>query len=72
MLIFAGLIGLFPKNLPKKNEAIKKEMDSENGGLPLENNEKHDSEETKVQLKSKFLPLLNHNVFFCCNLKCMF
>lgn len=52
MFIFAGLIGLFPKNLPKKKKiAVEYEIDGEKCAPSVEIADKHDDDD--VKLKSK-------------------
>lgn len=53
MFIFAGLIGLFPKHLPKKRKkVVVNEFDREKCEQTLEIDDKNDDKE--VNLKSKF------------------
>lgn len=53
MFIFAGLIGLFPKHLPKKKKkVVDYEIGSEKCDQSVENVNKHDDKD--VNLKSKF------------------
>lgn len=47
MFVFAGLVGLFPKNLPKKKKVVENGTDGEK----FEFAEKHEPAE-KVELKS--------------------
>lgn len=53
MFIFAGLIGLFPKHLPKKRKkVVVNEFDREKCEQNLEIVEKYDDKD--INLKSKF------------------
>lgn len=53
MFVFAGLIGLFPKHLPKKNQkAVEHEVDGERCEQMAEIADKHDDKD--VTLKSKY------------------
>lgn len=51
MLLFAGLIGLFPKNLPRKKEMVKGENDYENCDEDAKVDEKLKYMDEDVQLK---------------------
>lgn len=53
MFIFAGLIGLFPKHLPKKKKkAIESGIDGEKCEPSIENADKHDDKDVKLKSKS--------------------
>lgn len=52
MFLFAGLIGLFPKHLPKKKKKIEHEKDGEKCDQSIEMLEKHENNEIDAQLKS--------------------
>lgn len=52
MLLFAGLIGLFPKNLPRKKKMVEGETDYENCDRDGKAAEKLEYMDEDVQLKS--------------------
>lgn len=53
MFVFAGLIGMFPKHLPKKKKMIEYEIDGEKCDQKIETSDKYPTKHKDGELKGK-------------------